>query len=172
MSDWNSGNDDGDLGALGFDSDEVEAPEFALLADGRYPLICTSARVEPSKNNPSTVMANIEETVVDGPGAGRKVWSRYIVAHDKPDVMARGRADIKRMMQAYGVGGASLTPMVGLECVGAITTEAAKGDFAAKNKVSRREPSTNVASKPAASKPAPATVKAPAGFLANRKPTP
>jgi len=170
MSDWD--NNDGDLGALGFDSDTVEAPEFVLLADGRYPLICTSARVEPSKNNPATVMANIEETVIDGPGAGRKVWSRYIVAHEKPDVMARGRADVKRMMTAYGVGGNSLTPMVGLECIGAVTTEAAKGDFAAKNKVSRREPSTNVASKPAASKPASAVAKAPAGFLANRKPTP
>jgi len=169
MSDWNSGNDDGDLGALGFDSDEVEAPEFALLADGRYPLICTSARVEPSKNNPSTIMANIEETVVDGPGAGRKVWSRYIVAHEKPDVMARGRADIKRMMQAYGVGGASLTPIVGLECIGAVTTEAAKGDFAAKNKVSRREPSANARQPAPAAASKPAAAKAPPGFLASRK---
>ena len=171
MSDWDTGND-GDLGALGFDSDTVEAPEFVLLPDGRFPLICTSARVEPSKNTPTTVMANIEETVVDGPGAGRKIWSRYIVAHEKPDVMARGRVEVKKMMAAYGVGGTSLTPMVGLECVGAVTTEATKGDFPAKNKVSRREPSTN-ARPAAASKPAAATApRAAAGFLANRKPTP
>jgi hypothetical protein len=170
MSDWDTGND-GDLGALGFDSDTVEAPEFVLLPDGRYPFICTSARVEPSKNTPTTVMANIEETVVDGPAAGRKVWSRYIVAHEKPDVMARGRADVKRMMTAYGVGGNSLTPMVGLECIGAVTTEAAKGDFSAKNKVSRREPSTNARPAPS-SKPAAAAPRAAAGFLANRKPTP
>jgi hypothetical protein len=170
MSDWDNGSDDGDLGALGFDSDTIEAPEFVLLPDGRYPLVCTSARVEPSKNNPSTVMANIEETVVEGPGAGRKVWSRYIVAHDKPDVMARGRADVKRMMQAYGVGGNSLTPMVGLECIGAVTTEPAKGDFSAKNKVSRREPVQGAARAPSTAKPAQAAAKAPPpGFLASRK---
>lgn len=169
MSDWDS-NVDADLGALGFDADTIEAPEFVLLPDGRYPLACTSARVEPSKNNPSTVMANIEETVLEGENRGRKVWSRYIVAHEKPDVMARGRADVKRMMQAYGVGGNSLTPMVGLECIGAVTTEPAKGDFQAKNKVSRREPSTNAA--PAARTPAkpstPAAKPAPS-FLGNRK---
>jgi hypothetical protein len=171
MSDWDN-NVDADLGALGFDSETIEAPEFVLLPDGRYPLACTSARVEQSKNNPSTVMANIEETVLEGDNKGRKVWSRYIVAHEKPDVMARGRQDVKRMMQAYGVGGNSLTPMVGLECIGAVTTEPAKGDFPAKNKVSRREPSTNAspraASGPASSRPA-ATGKAPPGFLASRK---
>ena len=167
MNDWDS-NVDSDLGALGFDADTIEAPEFVLLADGRYPLVCTSARVEPSKNNPSTVMANIEETVADGDFKGRKVWSRYIVAHEKPDVMARGRADVKRMMQAYGVGGNSLTPMVGLECIGAVVTEPAKGDFPAKNKVTRREVSSG-APAAAPSKPA-ATASRPApSFLGNRK---
>jgi hypothetical protein len=170
MSDWDN-NDDADLGALGFDADTIEAPEFVLLPDGRYPLTCTSARVEPSKNNPSTVMANIEETVTEGPSKGRKVWSRYVVAHEKPDVMARGRQDVTRLMRAYGVGGSSLTPCVGQECIGAVTTEPAKGDFPAKNKVSRREP-VQGAARPAASSPsAPASTPArPApAFLANRK---
>jgi hypothetical protein len=168
MSDWDN-NVDADLGALGFDADTIEAPEFVLLPDGRYSLACTSARVEPSKNNPSTVMANIEETVLDGENKGRKVWSRYIVAHEKPDVMARGRADVKRMMQAYGVGGNSLTPMVGLECIGAITTEPAKGDFPAKNKVSRREPATNAPAPRAAVKPSTPAAKPAPSFLGNRK---
>lgn len=169
MSDWDN-NVDADLGALGFDADTIEAPEFVLLADGRYPLVCTSARVEPSKNNPSTVMANIEETVSDGDFKGRKVWSRYVVAHEKPDVMARGRQDVKRMMQAYGIGGDSLTPMVGRECIGAVTTEPAKGDFPAKNKVSRREPSTNAAPAPRApAKPTTPAARPAPSFIGNRK---
>jgi hypothetical protein len=73
------------------------------------------------------------------------------------------------MMQAYGVGGGSLTPMVGRSCVGAVDVEPAKGDWEAKNKIKRREPSQGAAaSTPASSKPA-ATGKSPPGFLASRK---
>jgi len=170
MSDWDN-NDDADLGALGFDASEIEAPEFELVPPGRYDLDCTRAVVKPSKNNPTTVLAEIEETIVGPSCAGRKIWSRYVVAHSDPKVMARGRADVARMMQAYGVGGGSLTPMVGRSCVGAVDVEPAKGDWEAKNKIKRREPSqgavTSAPAAPASSKAA--TAKPAPGFLANRK---
>lgn len=171
MSDWDNDDNGSDIGALGFDASEIESPEFELVPPGRYDMDCTSARVKPSKNNPTTVLAEIEETIVGPNCAGRKIWSRYVVAHSDEKVMARGRADVARMMQAYGVGGGSLTPMVGRSCVGAVDVEPAKGDWEAKNKIKRREPSTNA--RPASlSKPAAAAPRAPAGFLANRKPTP
>lgn len=170
MSDWDN-NVDADLGALGFNAEEIETPDFELVPPGRYDLDCTRAVVKPSKNNPSTVLAEIEETIVGPSHVGRKIWSRYVVAHADPKVMARGRADVARMMQAYGIGGDSLTPMVGRCCIGAVDVEPAKGDWEAKNKIKRREPSQGAAkalpanvgaSKPVAAKPAP-------GFLANRK---
>lgn len=171
MSDW---NDDVDLGDLGFNSDDVEVPKIDLLPPGRYPLICTGAKVEPSRNTPTTVLANIEETIADGDHKGRKIWSRYVVAHADPKVMARGRADVVRMMQAYGVGGASLTPCVGRQCIGAVDVEPAKGDFEARNRVKRREVDAAASSAPVSpSRPsAPAQSgppRAAAPFLANRK---
>jgi len=174
MSDWT--NDDSTSStALGFNVEDVEAPSFDLLPPGRYQVACTSAKVEPSRNNHSTVLANVEETIVEGDHAGRKIWSRYVVAHADNKVMARGRADVVRLMSAYGVGGGDLAPCVGRECVAAVDVEAAKGDWGARNKIKRREalasapkrapkPAANAAPKPAA-KPAPA-------FLARRAAAP
>lgn len=175
MTNWND-DDNGSTGDemdLGFDTSTVEAPSFDLLPPGRYRVTCSSAKVAPSKNNPSTIMASIEETICDdeSPHRGRKIWSRYVVAHADGKVMARGRADVVRMLAAYGVSGSSLAPMLARECIAAVDVEPAKGDWEARNKIKRREalagqvPSAP-ATKPAAAKPAAA---APA-FLAKRKP--
>jgi hypothetical protein len=166
------GNDDESSTALGFNVEDVHAPSFDLLPPGRYQVACTSAKVQPSKNNPSTVLANIEETIVEGDHAGRKIWSRYVVAHADGKVMARGRADVVRLMAAYGVGGGDLAPCVGRECVAAVDVEPAKGDWDARNKIKKREavagqaPSAPTA-KPAAPSAAKPAAAAPA-FLAKR----
>ena len=171
MSDW-MGNDDDSSTSLGFNVEDVQAPSFDLLPPGRYQVACTSAKVQPSKNNPSTVLANIEETIVEGDHAGRKIWSRYVVAHAEGKVMARGRADVVRMMAAYGVGGGDLAPCVGRECLAAVDVEPAKGDWEARNKIKRREPVAGQApsaptAKPAAPSAAKPAAAAPA-FLAKR----
>jgi hypothetical protein len=175
MSDWLDDDDNNDNGNLGFSVDEIDTSAIDLIPPGRYEVDCTRAVVKPSKNNPTTVLAEIEETIVGPTHAGRKVWSRYVVAHANPDVMARGRAEVARLMQAYGVGGSSLTPLVGRSCIASVDVEAAKDGYEAKNKVKRREPaqgaahpapssgaSSTTTSKPAASRSAPA-------FLGNRK---
>jgi hypothetical protein len=157
------GENNGSTTALGFNVEDVEAPSFDLLPPGRYQVACTSAKVQPSKNNPTTVLANVEETITEGAHAGRKIWSRYVVTHADGKVMARGRADVVRLMSAYGVGGGDLAPCVGRECVAAVDVEAAKGDWEARNKIKRREalagapmpkPAPAAAPKPAAAKPA------------------
>jgi hypothetical protein len=175
MTNWND-DDNGSTGDemdLGFDTSTVEAPSFDLLPPGRYRVICSSAKVAPSKNNPSTIMASIEETICDdeSPHRGRKIWSRYVVAHADGKVMARGRADVVRMLAAYGVSGSSLAPMLERECIAAVDVEPAKGEWEARNKIKRREPvagqapsAPTPASKPAA-KPA---ANAPA-FLSRRQ---
>lgn len=176
MSSWNDDDNNGssDSMDLGFDTSTVEAPSFDLLPPGRYRVACTSAKVQPSKNNPSTVMATIEETIVDdeSPHRGRKIWSRYVVAHADGKVMARGRADVVRMLTAYGVSGTSLAPVLGRECVAAVDVEPAKGDWEARNKIKRREPIAGQApSAPKAaapSTPKPAAGNAPA-FLQKRR---
>lgn len=180
MSDWPDDNNNDSMD-LGFDTSTVDAPSYDLLPPGRYRVACTSAKVAPSKNNPSTVMATIEETIVDddSPHRGRKIWSRYVVAHADGKVMARGRADVTRMLAAYGVSGSSLAPVLHRECVAAVDVEAAKGDWEARNKIKRREPVSGQA--PTAPKPAAPTVggaaaakpaaAAPA-FLARRKVAP
>jgi hypothetical protein len=165
------GNDDDSSSTLlGFNAEDVQAPSFDLLPPGRYQVACTSAKVAPSKNNPSTVLANIEETIVEGDHAGRKIWSRYVVAHADGKVMARGRADVVRMMAAYGVGGGDLAPCVGRECVAAVDVEPAKGDWDARNKIKRREPVASAAPAPKAAAPTVGAPKSAApAFLQQRK---
>jgi hypothetical protein len=175
MSEWDvDGENNGSSTALGFNVEDVEAPSFDLLPPGRYQVACSSAKVQPSKNNPSTVLANVEETIVDGAHAGRKIWSRYVIAHADGKVMARGRADVVRLMSAYGVGGGDLAPCVGRECVAAVDVEPAKGDWEASNKIKKREaiagaPMPKPAARPAgaAAAPKPAAKPAPA-FLSRR----
>ena len=154
-SDWD--NDSGDSMDLGFDTATIDAPSYDLLPPGRYRVCCTSAKVQPSKNNPTTIMANVEETIVDdGPHRGRKIWSRYVVAHADGKVMARGRADVTRMLAAYGVSGSSLAPVLDRECIAAVDVEPAKGEWEAKNKIKRREAIAGQV--PSAPKPAAASV--------------
>lgn len=176
MSSWNdddsNGNDNMDLG---FDTATVEAPSFDLLPPGRYRVICTSAKVQPSKNNPTTIMASIEETICDdeSPHRGRKIWSRYVVAHADGKVMARGRADVVRMLAAYGVSGSSLAPMLERECVAAVDVEPAKGDWEARNKIKKREPVAGQAPSAPTAKPTAPSAAKPAGnapaFLQKRR---
>lgn len=175
MSDWNNDSSSGDDMDLGFDTSTVEAPSFDLLPPGRYRVICTSAKVQPSKNNPTTFMASIEETICDdeSPHRGRKIWSRYVVAHEDGKVMARGRAYVVRMLAAYGVSGSSLAPMLERECIAAVDVEPAKGDWEARNKIKKRE----LVAGQAPSAPAPAPTAKPAtpgkaapAFLSRRQP--
>ena len=174
MSDWNS-DDNNSSTALGFNAEDVEAPSFELLPPGRYRVACSSAKVQPSKNNPSTVLASVEETIVDGDHAGRKVWSRYVVAHADGKVMARGRADVVRMMSAYGVGGGDLAPCIGRECIAAVDVEAAKENWEARNKVRRREAVAGAAPARPSTTPKAGTPMVPKGsppsFLAQRRMT-
>jgi hypothetical protein len=169
MSDWQTDDDNNSSTALGFNVEDVAAPSFDLLPPGRYQVACTSAKVTPSKNNPTTVLASIEETIVTGAHVGRKIWSRYVVAHADGKVMARGRGDVVRMMIAYNVGGGDLAPCVGRECIAAVDIEAAKGEWEARNKIKRRDVIDDTVP---ASKPAPVTAApkaAPPSFLRNRK---
>lgn len=176
MSNWNDDdNGNNDSMDLGFDTATVEAPSFDLLPPGRYRVVCTSAKVQPSKNNPTTIMASIEETICDDESAhrGRKIWSRYVVAHEDGKVMARGRADVVRMLAAYGVSGSSLAPMLERECIAAVDVEPAKGDWEARNKIKRRESVAGQA--PSAPAPAPTAKPATPGkaapaFLSRRQP--
>lgn len=164
-----------DSGELGFDVGAVEVtPTYDLIPPGRYRVACTGAKVAPSKNNPSTTLAQIEETIVDedSPLRGRKIWSRYVVAHADGKVMARGRQDVARLMSAYGVGGTNLSPCVGRECIASVDIQPAKGEWEAANRVKRRELTGGQAPVGAStsSTPAPAKAKASApSFLSKRK---
>lgn len=175
MASWNDDdNGSNDSMDLGFDTATVEAPSYDLLPPGRYRVICTSAKVQPSKNNPTTIMASIEETICDdeSPHRGRKIWSRYVVAHADGKVMARGRADVVRMLAAYGVSGSSLAPMLERECIAAVDVEPAKGDWEARNKIKKREAvAGQVPTAPSAPTSKPATPgKAAPAFLSRRQP--
>ena len=167
MSSWDNEEEFG--GDLGFDAGEVDTSAYDPIPPGRYMLQCERAVVKPSRNNPSTTLAEVTEVVVGPSSAGRKIFSRYVVAHADPKVMARGRADVARMMQSYGIGGSSLAPMVGRTCIGAVDTEPAKGDYPAKDKIKRREPDASAAPPPAARPTQPAPARPAAPFLATRK---
>lgn len=160
---------------LGFDVGSIDvAPVYELVPPGRYRVCVTSAKVVPSKKTATTVLAQIEETICeeDSPLRGRKIWSRYVVAHADGTVMARGRQDVARMMTAYSVGGNNIAPLVGREAIAAVEIQPAKGEFEPSNRIRRREPvgqSAPVGPTTSAT-PAPAKAKASApSFLARRK---
>lgn len=173
MSDWTS---DDSSTALGFDLGEIDTTPD-LLPAGEYPLVVTRASVEPSKNNTSTKLAKIEETITDGPCKGRKIWSQFVVAHERGEVMARGRKDLAIAARAYGVSGGDLAEFVGRECVANVGIEDGKNGYGDRNKVLKRFAPTNAAPMP---KPAVAGVSGPAAtskpvaaapsFLQRRKP--
>mgnify|MGYP003335485738 FL=1 len=172
-SDWTNNDGDNNDTALGFSLADVDTtPE--LLPPGVYPVACTRARVTTSKNNPSTKMAELEETITDGDGKGRKVWSRYVVAHEKNEVMARGRRDLAMAARTYGVAGDDLADFVGRECLASVAVEAGKDGYADRNKVTKRTASTASAPTPKASTPGaakPASATAPS-FLSQRRAAP
>ena len=172
-SDWTNNDNDNNDTALGFSLADVDTtPE--LLPPGVYPVACTRARVTTSKNNPSTKMAELEETIIDGDGKGRKVWSRYVVAHEKSEVMARGRRDLATAARVYGVAGDDLADFVGRECLASVAVEAGKDGYADRNKVTKRTASMASAPAPKASTPGaakPASATAPS-FLTQRRTTP
>jgi hypothetical protein len=146
MSDWTS---DDSSTALGFDLGEIDTTPD-LLPAGEYPLVVTRASVEPSRNNASTKLAKIEETITDGACKGRKIWSQYVVAHERGEVMARGRRELAIAARAYGVSGGDLAEFVGRECNGNVGIEDGKNGFGDRNKVLKRYPSPASAPKPQA----------------------
>jgi len=171
MSDWTS--DDSSTTTLGFDLGEIDVTPD-LLPAGEYPLIVTRAHVETSRNNPTTKLAKLEETITDGPCKGRKVWSQFVVAHERGEVMARGRKDIAIAARAYGVSGGDLAELVGRECVANVGIEDGKNGYGDRNKVLKRFASTNAAptpkpQAPAAPKPGAAKPSAAPSWLAKRK---
>lgn len=171
MSDWNNDESTTDLG---FNLDDIEVKSFELIPPGRYHVVCTKAEVKTSKNNATTKQLHVEETIIDedSPLRGRKIWSRYIVAHADGGTMTRGREDVKRLSIAYGVGGNDIGAVLHRECIAAVDVEPAKGDWEARNKVKKREAiAGQVPSAPSSPAAKPATPgKAAPAFLSRRQP--
>lgn len=175
MSDWTNNDSDGESTDLGVNLEDIETvPE--LLPPGIYPVCVTRTRIKQSKNNPSTKLCEIEETITDGPARGRKLWSSYVVAHERGEVMAMGLRDVATAARAYGVTGSDVSRFVEREAMASVVIEAGKNGYSDRNKVMKRASMSSASAAPKTSTPAskpapkPAASKGPApSFLTQRR---
>lgn len=184
MSDWTNDGDDLDLG---FDPAEIvrEPSSFDPLPAGPRLMRVDHIELKPTKDGMSTQFV-VTLVVPDGEEyAGRKVWDRLTKATKKPTrdgsgltgmgkSLAMGQQKCCELMEAAGVGGASLSPCIGEIVEVKLKVRPAAGGYDASNDVQgyRRPggapaaPAAKAASKPGAPKPA---AKAAPAFLAKKK---
>lgn len=90
-----------------FDSSTVEPSESRTgepLPAGVYPVEITNAEVkELSKKNGHGL--NLEFTVIDGPGAKRKVWQLLCIVHENEQTQQIAQSQLSALCRAVGING-------------------------------------------------------------------
>lgn len=150
---------------IGFDAGTHERSQakFEALPAGQYQVGISKVEIKPTKDG-AMRQAVIELTVTEGPHAGRKVFARHTVATTRTDEggqksLAIGRDQLADLFAACGIGGTSLAPLVGKECMAKLSVRPATDQYEASNDVKAYKPLSGAAplqAAPAASTAAPA----------------
>jgi len=151
---------------IDFDTTEQEPDQgrdFTPLPSGTYPAMVTGSDVKQAKTGGGTY-AKFEFTIIDGQYANRKVWSQITLTNQSSDAMKIGKAQLTSLCLAVGHVG-KLNDTAELHDRPLLITlkiTPAKGDFAAKNDVTKYasvngSPAPVASSAPAAAKPVSST---------------
>jgi hypothetical protein len=138
---------------LDFDPSKIERrpSSFDPLPAGDYPMLISKIEAKKTRDEQS-IQAVVELTVTDGQYVGRKVWTRLTMKTIRTDEKGQqslsiGQRQIAEMMDAVGIVGQSLAPLVGCDVVVKLKVRPAANGYDASNDVAGYKPA---ASKPAA----------------------
>ena len=90
------------FGDSGFDATKVEDSDFEVLTPGEYPVIIDSASIEKTKTNKGTKLA-ISQTIIDGPGKGRKLFNNLCIQHENPKTESIARSKLAKLCKICGI---------------------------------------------------------------------
>jgi hypothetical protein len=145
---------DNDSLALDFDPALVERrpSSFDPLPAGEYPMHISKIEAKKTRDEQS-IQAVIELTVTDGQYLGRKVWTRLTMKTIRTDEKGKqsfeiGQRQIAELMDAVGIVGKSLAPLVGCDVAVKLKVRPAANGYDASNDVAGYKPLTS--SKPVA----------------------
>lgn len=97
-----SGNLEAVFGSY-FDPQSVEpAEDFAVLPPGKYPCLIEKAEVKQTKKHDGHYI-ELQLSVIDGPGKGRKVWSRVNIDNPNPKAVEIGMRELSALGRAIGL---------------------------------------------------------------------
>ncbi len=125
---------------IDFDTTEQEPDQgrdFSPLPSGTYTAMVTGSDVKTAKTGGT--YAKFEFTIIDGQYANRKVWSQITLTNQNSDAMKIGKAQLTSLCLAVGHVG-KLRDTAELHDRPLLITlkiTRAKGDFAAKNDVTK-----------------------------------
>lgn len=144
---------------LGFNASEIEK-KIEVLPAGNYPVVIEKATLR--YNEPGDIRsANLQLVVTSGEFERRKIFARHAVAttrqgrkldsgEDSMGVMVRiGKEGLGELFRACGVGGASLAPLVGKECIVRLTVRPARDQYDESNDVKGYKPKAGQKTAPA-----------------------
>ena len=76
--------------------------DFKVLGPGRYAAQVVKSEIKPGKNDPSTVMLNLQFGLL-GKNKGRVIFSRMIRKHHNPEAVKMGLLKFKQLCHAIGL---------------------------------------------------------------------
>jgi hypothetical protein len=135
--------------SLDFDPSKIERrpSSFDPLPAGDYPMLISKIEAKKTRDEQS-IQAVVELTVTDGQYVGRKVWTRLTMKTVRTDEKGQqslsiGQRQIAEMMDAVGIVGQSLAPLVGCDVVVKLKVRPAANGYDASNDVAGYKPAAS-----------------------------
>jgi hypothetical protein len=85
-----------------------EPDSIDLLPAGWYPAQVTESEIKPTKSGNGKLL-EVEFTILDGRGKGRKVWSRFNFINPSAEAQRIGLQQIRQLCEAIGLNGIERT---------------------------------------------------------------
>jgi len=133
------------------DAEEQDATNYEPVPAGTYNATIVDAILKANSQGTGSLV----KVEFDLDGGNRKVWSNYNVAHQKPSVAARGKTELRALINACGIeiGEGKFKPeaLNGKRCAIQVSIDPDRIDPMKKwNRVSNPQPIVAAANAPAA----------------------
>lgn len=151
------------MAQLNFDATTVapdEGRDFAALPAGDYPVLIEASEVKENQKRTGFYL-ELTHQVIDGPHKGRKLFDTITMTNrTSADAERIGRAQLSALCHAVGILRVQdSAELHNRPYLASVKIEPAKGEYAARNKVTARKP---LGGAPCAAAPAMAPAAAPA----------
>lgn len=92
----------GGMGEMFVDDSQEASSGYGDLPKGAYLVQITNGEYGPNNNNTGNGL-NLENTVIDGPYSGRKIFDYYNMQHSNPTAQNIGQANYAKLCQSLGL---------------------------------------------------------------------